>query len=157
MSTFNESDHRRHQDGKFAEKPNTAPVGGLALQQEESFAHTRREQYRVDAEAAQQYFRDTQDLVGFQERNRAARDTWHQEVREHYRDPSVEAALNEALMQDDRVYVELVSGERVRVQNVGNLYDVSDTTGAPAEPLIARMRGDFIGSNTTIADLISRA
>lgn len=122
-----------------------------------SYATTRREQYRADVQAANEHFRNTGDLKGFQSLNSEARDTWHADIRAHFNNEELNAELREALAQGGRVYATLDTGEVVRVHNVGNLYGVSDTTGAPAEPLIARMVGGFDVKHTTVADLISRA
>lgn len=122
-----------------------------------TWADNRREQYRADVDAANAHYRSTGDLKGFQALNAQARDTWHADIREHFTDSVVETHLREALAQGGRVYATLNTGEIVSVHNVGNLYEVSDITGAPAEPLIARMVGDFTVKHTTVADLISRA
>lgn len=121
------------------------------------YASTRRDQYRADVQAANDHYRNTGDLKGFQSLNSEARDTWHADIRAHYNNDALNAELREALTQGGRVYVTLDTSEIVRVHNVGNLYEVSDTTGAPAEPLIARMVGGFDVKHTTVADLISRA
>lgn len=121
------------------------------------WADNRREQYRADVDAANAHYRATGDLKGFQALNAQARDTWHVDVREHFADSMAETRLREALAQGGRVYATLNTGETVSVHNVGNLYEVSDITGAPAEPLIARMVGDFTVKHTSVADLISRA
>lgn len=122
-----------------------------------AWADNRREQYRVDVDTANAHYRATGDLAGFQALNSAARESWHADVREHFTDSMAETRLREALDQCGRVYATLDTGETVRVHNVGNLYSVSDTTGAPASPLIARMVGNFTVSHTTISDLISQA
>ena len=121
------------------------------------YADTRREQYRADVQAANDYYRNTGDLKGFQSLNSEARDTWHTDIRAYYNDDALNADLREALTQGGRVYATLNTGETVRVHNVGNLYEVSDIAGAPAEPLVARMVGGFDVKHTTLADLISRA
>jgi Fic family protein len=122
-----------------------------------TYATTRHDQYRADVQSANDHYRSTGDLAGFQALNREARDTWHADIRAHYNDNALNAELQEALAQGGRVYATLNTGEIVRVHNIGNLYDVSDITGAPAEPLIARMVGSFDVKHTTVADLISRA
>ena len=122
-----------------------------------SYADTRREQYQADVQAANDHYRNTGDITGFQSLNRAARDTWHADIRAHYNNDAINTELREALAQGGRVYATLNTGETVRVHNVGNLYDVSDISGAPAEPLIARMAGSFDVKHTVAADLISRA
>lgn len=122
-----------------------------------TYATTRRDQYRTDVQAANDHYRNTGDLKGFQSLNSEARDTWHADIRAHYNDDALNTELREALTQGGRVYATLNTGEIVRVHNVGNLYEVSDITGAPAEPLIARMVGGFDVKHTTVADLISRA
>ena len=121
------------------------------------WADNRREQYRADVNTANAHYRATGDLKGFQALNTQARDTWHADVREHFADSMAETRLREALAQGGRVYATLNTGETVSVHNVGNLYEVSDITGAPAEPLIARMVGVFTVKHTTVADLIARA
>lgn len=122
-----------------------------------AWADDRREQYRADVDAANAHYRATGDLAGFQALNSVARDSWHADVREHFADSMAETRLREALDQGGRVYATLNTGETVRVHNVGNLYSVSDTTGAPAAPLVARMVGDFTVKHTTVADLITQA
>lgn len=121
------------------------------------WADNRREQYRADVDAANAHYRATGDLKAFQALNAQARDTWHADVREHFADSMAETRLREALAQGGRVYATLNTGETVPVHTIGNLYEVSDITGAPAEPLIARIVGGFAVSHTTVADLISRA
>lgn len=122
-----------------------------------SYATSRREQYRAGVQAANDHYRNTGDLKGFQSLNSEARDTWHADIRAHYNDDALNTDLRDALAQGGRVYATLDTGEIVRVHNVGNLYAVSDITGAPAEPLIARMVGGFDVKHTTVSDLISRA
>ena len=121
------------------------------------WADSRREQYRADVATANAHYRATGDLKEFQTLNTQARDSWHTDVREHFTDSVVETQLREALTQGGRVYATLDTGETVSVHNVGNLYHVTDVTGAPAAPLIARMVGDFTVSHTTVADLITQA
>lgn len=121
------------------------------------WADTRREQYREDVNAANTHYRKTGNLAEFQALNSAARESWHTDTREHFADSMAETRLREALDQGGRVYATLDTGETVRVHNVGNLYSVSDTTGAPAAPLIARMVGNFTVKHTTAANLITRA
>lgn len=122
-----------------------------------SYAAARREQYRAEIYAAHAYYRDTRDLPGYQERYAAARDTWHADIREHYRDTAVESAYVDARNTGGRIYADTITGERVSVPTIGALYAVSDVTGAPAEPLIARIVGGFIVSHATVADIIGRA
>lgn len=122
-----------------------------------AWADNRREQYRADVDAANAHYRATGNLAEFQALNTQARESWHAEVREHFTDLMAESRLREALTHGGRVYATLNTGETVRVHNVGNLYEVSDTTGAPASPLVARMVGDFIVKHTTIAGLITQA
>ena len=121
------------------------------------WADNRREQYRADVDNANAHYSATGDLKGFQAFNTQARDSWHTDIREHFTDSMAETRLREALAQGGRVYATLNTGETVRVHNVGNLYSVSDITGAPASPLVARMVGDFTVSHTTTADLITQA
>lgn len=122
-----------------------------------TWADIRREQYRADVDAANAHYRATGNLAEFQTLNTQARETWHADIREHFTDLMAETRLREALSQDGRVYATLDTGETVRVHNVGNLYEVSDITGAPTAPLIARMVGDFIVKHTTLSDLITQA
>lgn len=122
-----------------------------------TIAELARAIYRADIDAANAYYRETGNLEGYQTRARAARESWEHEVREAYRDEAAEAAYLEARAEGGRVYADLATGERVRVPSLAALYAVSDTEGAPAAPLIARMTGDFIASHTTAADLIRRA
>jgi Fic family protein len=122
-----------------------------------TYATTRHDQYRADVQTANDHYRSTGDLQGFQALNREARNTWHADIRAHYNNDTLNTELREALAQGGRVYATLDTGEIVKVHNIGNLYDVSDITGAPAEPLIARMVGGFDVKHTTVADLISRA
>lgn len=121
------------------------------------WADNRREQYRADVDAANAHYRATGNLTEFQALNSAARDTWHADVRAHFADSMADTRLREALAQGGRVYATLDTGEIVSVYNVGNLYSVSDITGAPAAPLIARMVGNFTVKHTTLNDLISQA
>lgn len=121
------------------------------------WADNRRGQYRADVDAANAHYRATGDLKGFQALNTQARDSWHADVLEHFADSMAETRLLEALAQGGSVYATLDTGETVSVHNVGNLYSVSDVTGAPSSPLIARMVGNFIVSHTSVANLISRA
>ena len=121
------------------------------------WADTRREQYRADVDAANAHYRATGDLKGFQALNTQARDSWHDDVREHFADSMAETRLREALAQGGRVYATLNTGETVSVHNISNLYEVCDIAGAPAEPLIARMVGDFTVKFTTVSDLVSLA
>lgn len=122
-----------------------------------SYAESRRELYRQDIDNANRYYRESGDLAGFQERNTVARETWHADILEHYNDARVNADLLAALSESGRVYVTTDNGETVRVHNTGTLYSVSDTVGAPATPLIARMVGGFTVKHTTVADLVSHA
>lgn len=122
-----------------------------------SYATARREQYRADVQAANDHYRNTGDLKGFQSLNSEARDTWHADIRAHFNNDALNTELREALTQGGRVYATLNTGETVRVHNVGNLYEVSDIAGAPAEPLVARMVGGFDVKHTSLEDLISRA
>lgn len=123
----------------------------------DTIAELARNVYRADIDAANAYYRSTGDIAGYQARSRAARETWEREVRDAYRDDAIEDAYVAARAEGGRVYADLVTGERVRVPSVAALYAVSDTTGVPAEPLVARITGGFIVSHATIADLISRA
>lgn len=122
-----------------------------------TFAATRRAQYRADVQAANDHYRNTGDLKGFQTLNREARDTWHADIRAHYNDVTRNAELRKALAQNGHVCATLDTGEIVGIHNVGNLYEVTDSEGAPAEPLIARIVGGFDVKHTTLADLITRA
>lgn len=122
-----------------------------------TIAELTRAIYHADMDAANAYYRETGDLAGYQTRARAARESWEREIRDAYRDETVEDAYVAARMSGGRVYADIDTGERVRVPSVAALYAVSDITGAPAAPLIARMTGGFIVSHATIADLISRA
>lgn len=122
-----------------------------------TYANNRREQYRIDVNVANDHYRNTGDLKAFQSLNTAARESWHSDIVTHYRNELVETELLDALSQGGRVYATLDTGEVVRVHNIGSLYSVTDITGAPAEPLIARMASGFTVSHTTVADLIGRA
>lgn len=122
-----------------------------------TFAIARRDKYTADIDAANAYYRESADLTGYQAKAREARESWCADIRAYYQDFASEVELREALAMPGRVYADLAAGERVRVHTVGNLYEVTDTTGAPAEPLIARMVGGFTVLDTSITDLISRA
>lgn len=122
-----------------------------------NYAEQRREQYEHDVRIANDAYRNSGDLALFQKLDKIARDTWHNDIRAHYNNDAVNAELRDALAQGGRVYATLNTGETVRLHNVGNLYDVSDITGAPAEPLITRIVGGFTVKYTTVADLITRA
>lgn len=126
-----------------------------------SFAVQRLAQYHAECDAANEYFKTTHDLKGYQDRFFKARESWQSEVTTHYRNPKRTAELREALAQADRiggrVYATLDTGETVRMHTVGALYALNDITGAPAEPLVARIVGDFIVHTTTIADLVRQA
>lgn len=121
------------------------------------WADNRREQYRADVDAANAHYRATGNLAEFQALNTQAHDSWLADVREHFTDSMAESRLREALAQGGRVYATLDTGETVRVHNVGNLYSVSDITGAPAAPLIARIVGDFVVKHTSLSDIITQA
>lgn len=121
------------------------------------YAETRRDQYTRDVAAANDYYRLTGDLAGYQTRNTQARESWHADILAAYHSPAREAELKEALANGGRVYADTLTGDRVRVHNIGNLYAVTDTTGAPAMPLIGRMVGDFIELSTSVSDLVGKA
>lgn len=120
------------------------------------FATLQRNLYREAVNNANAYYRETQDLQGFQSRNRAARDEWETNIRDYYRNPELEQQIRDALNNGFRVYAELGNNVRMSVYSVPSLYAVSDTTGAPAQPLIARMQGLTV-SDKTLMDFIRPA
>ena len=123
----------------------------------DNYANTRRAQYAADMDTANAYYRESGDLAGYQSRAAAARETWHADIRAHYADAARDAELAAAIATGGRVSAELHDGQRVSVPTLAALYHVTDTTGAPAAPIIARMVGPFIVSHATIADIIRPA
>lgn len=121
------------------------------------YATTRHAQYLDDVAEANRHYRETGDLQGYQRLNTNARERWEADTVEHYCDPATEAKLLRALATGGRVYANLNDGHIVRVHSVGNLYQVSNVTGTPVSPLIARLAGEFEVSHATIADIISKA
>lgn len=122
-----------------------------------AWAEARRERYREDVDNANAHYRATGNVREFQALNAKARESWEADIREHFTDLMVESRLRDALAQGGRVYATLDTGETVPVRNINSLYEVSNITGSPAAPLVARMVGDFIVKHTTVADLITRA
>ena len=114
-----------------------------------TYACTRREAYAADMTAANDYYRETADLPGYHTRALAARDTWQADIRAHYQNLKLEAELRAALATGGRVYATINTGETVSLPSVTALYHVTDTVGAPAEPLAARIVGALTISHRT--------
>lgn len=114
-----------------------------------TYADTRRETYAADMAAANDYYRETSDLPGYQTRALAARDSWQADIRAHYQDTELETELRAALATGGRVYATINTGETVSLPSVTALYHVTDTVGAPAEPLAARIVGTLTVSHRT--------
>lgn len=106
-----------------------------------TYADTRRETYAADMTAANEYYRETADLAGYQTRALAARDTWQADIRAHYQNPELETELRAALATGGRVYATINTGETVSLPSVTALYYVTNIAGAPAEPLAALIVG----------------
>ena len=106
-----------------------------------TYADTRRETYAADMAAANDYYRETVDLAGYQTRALTARDTWQADIRAHYRNTELETELRAALATGGRVYATIATGETVSLPSVTALYHVTDIAGAPAEPLAALIMG----------------
>lgn len=114
-----------------------------------TYADTRRETYAADMTAANDYYRETADLAGYQTRALAARDTWQADIRAHYRNTELETELRAALATGGSVYATLATGETVSLTSVTALYRVTDIAGAPAEPVAARIIGSLTISHRT--------
>ena len=114
-----------------------------------TYADTRRETYAADIAAANDYYRETADLTGYQTRALTARDTWQADIRAHYRNTELENELRAALATGGRVYANLATGETVSLPSVTALYHVTDIAGAPAEPLAALIVGGLTISHRT--------
>ena len=114
-----------------------------------TYADTRREIYAADMTAANDYYRETGDLAGYQTRALAARDECRADIRVHYCNTELETELRAALATGGRVYANLATGETVSLPSVIALYHVTDTAGAPAEPLAARIIGALTISHRT--------
>ena len=114
-----------------------------------TYADMRRETYAADMAAANHYYRETADLAGYQTRALVARDTWQADIRAHYSNTELETELRAALATGGRVYANLATGETVPLPSVTALYHVTDTVGAPAEPLAARIVGALTISHRT--------
>lgn len=114
-----------------------------------TYADTRRETYAADMATANDYYRETADLTGYQTRALAARDTWQADIRAHYHNTELETELRAALATGGRVYATLATGETVSLPSVTALYHVTDIAGAPAEPLAALIVGALTISHRT--------
>ena len=113
--------------------------------------------YETALDAANNTYRDTGNLETFQAATSAAKDLWQATVKELARDTQREDELSALLANGGRVYGDTRDGQIVRLHSIAGLYRVSDTTGAPREPLAVLLVGALRESFTTISDLISRA
>ena len=113
--------------------------------------------YQTTLDIANSDYRDTGNLETFQEASRDAKDLWQALVTGLSRDTQREDELSALLANGGRVYGDTRDGQIVRLHSIAGLYRVSDTTGAPREPLAVLLVGALRESFTTISDLISRA
>jgi len=113
--------------------------------------------YQTTLDIANSDYRDTGDLAAFQEDTSAAKDFWQSTVKGLSRDTQREDELTALLANGGRVYGDTLDRQTVRLHSIADLYRVSDTTGAPREPLAVLLVGDLRESFTTVSDLITRA
>lgn len=100
------------------------------------------ETFHDQISAANAQYAVDKDPTAYRLEAERARKEWEDALAGAYYDGDVEADLEEALAQGGRVYAPTELGLE-RVHSTINLYTVRDITGAPVEPLIARMTGPF--------------
>jgi len=113
--------------------------------------------YQTVLDGANRAWRAGGDLKTFQAATSAAKDLWQATVKELARDTQREHELTALLSTGNRVYGDTRDGQTWRLHSIAGLYRVSDTTGAPREPLSVLLVGDLRESLTKRSDLTSRA